>query len=91
MNFQPVNRHMLVEPISLEKEETQVLLPDDYKPSEEQYRLCKVLKIANDCTKNVRPTTLVVVSAAMIEEIKISDRVFHLVLENYIVGVLDED
>ena len=77
MKFTPVNRHILINPIELEKEESQVLLPEDYKLLEEQFKLCKVLEIASDCTKEIKPSTLkgcfVVVNAGMIEEIKIED------------------
>tara|TARA_Y100000310_G_C20282105_1_gene623098 strand:- start:301 stop:597 length:297 start_codon:yes stop_codon:yes gene_type:complete len=94
MNFQPVNRYLLVKLVDPEKKESQVLLPEDYKPSKEQFKLCEVLKIANDCTREMRPSVLegcyIVANASMIEEIKVFNETFHLVLENYVMGVVDD-
>jgi len=90
MNFKPVNRHLLIEPIDLEEaEESQVLLPEGWAPAEERFRLYRVLKISNDCTKEIKESTLVAVEASMVEEIKILNKSFCLVLENYIVGIID--
>lgn len=91
MNFQPVNRHMLIEPIEIaETAESQVLLPEDYKPSDERYKLCKVVKVAADCTEQVAPNILAIVNASMIEEIRVLDNRFFLVLENHIMGVVGD-
>ena len=93
MNFQPVNRHLLIKPVESKKEESQVLLPEDYKSSEERFKfkLCEVLKIANDCTIEVNPSVFVMVNTSMIEEVKVFNETFHLILENYIVGIVDEN
>ena len=48
-----------------------------------------MLKISNDCTKEIKESTLVAVEASMVEEIKILNKSFCLVLENYIVGIID--
>lgn len=93
MNIRPVNRQLLVEPIQIPKEnggKSAVLLPDDYKPQKEQYKLCRILEVAEDCASVFQPNTLAIVNAPMVEKIRVLDNTIHLVLENHIVGVVDE-
>tara|TARA_Y100000310_G_scaffold60902_1_gene56156 strand:+ start:63 stop:356 length:294 start_codon:yes stop_codon:yes gene_type:complete len=89
MNFQPVNRHLLIKPVESKKEESQVLLPEDYKSSEARFKLCEVLKIANDCTIEINLPVFVMANTSMIEEIKMINETFHLILENYVIAIVE--
>ena len=93
MNVKPVNRQLLVEPIEIPKEKNKkpaVLLPDDYNPKQEQYKLCRILKVSEDCSQSFQANTLAIVNAPMVEKIQVLDSVIHLVLENHIVGIVNE-
>tara|TARA_Y100000310_G_C20366418_1_gene661407 strand:+ start:124 stop:405 length:282 start_codon:yes stop_codon:yes gene_type:complete len=92
MRFVPVNRHLLVEPLPEAKEEPKILLPEDYHPKE-QFAVVNLLRASPESNSGPnsyhwKPGRKLIVNAAMLEEIKIEDRVFHVILENYVVGVL---
>tara|TARA_R110000824_G_scaffold227766_5_gene415620 strand:- start:628 stop:909 length:282 start_codon:yes stop_codon:yes gene_type:complete len=93
MKIKPVNRQLMIEPIQIPKGEgkkSEVLLPDDYKPQKEQYKLCRILEVAEDCMSSFQPNTLAIVNAPMVEKIQVLDDIIHLVLENHVVGIVDE-
>ena len=74
-----------------------MLLPEDYKPSEEKYISATVVEIANDCKSIfrelkhdfLRKSCDIIVHRSMIEEINYDNKNFFLVLENHVVGILD--
>ena len=91
----PANRHVQIVP-HLNKgdhEESAVLLPEDYQPEEDRYVLATLVSVAPDCSKQLlalkrgKERSEVLVDRAMIEKIECKGKVFHLVLENYIVGI----
>ena len=96
--FKPVNRHMLVVPHIIEKggNTSGVLLPEDYKPEEERYIAATVVDIAPDCSshyRNLRRGTFtsnreIVIDRSMLEEVKYKGKSYHVILENYVVGLL---
>ena len=96
MIFHPRNRHLLVELLPEEEEqESAVLLPDNYKPKTEQYVPVKVIDQAPDCKidNDIYPGphaegNIVIVENSMLNEIKYGDKTFHIVLENYVLGVV---
>lgn len=92
MNFKPVNRHLQVELIQLPKDKSKssVLLPENYNPRSEQYKLCRVVAVADDCAKHFVKKTLIAVNAPMIEKVRILDEEVHLILENHVVGIVNE-
>ena len=93
MNFCPVNRHLLLEPISNEEEEkekTTILVPDDYKPKS-LYDIYKVNAIASDCKLKIKPNCLIAVDNSMVQEININSLKFYLLLENHVLGVYEEE
>ena len=94
MNFKPVNRYLLIEPIEIKPEKEKkvsVLLPEAYNPREDRFKLCRVVSIGPECTRNVRPNSLAVVDNTMVEKIEVLGQTFFLILENHVVGVVDED
>ena len=86
----PLNRFLLIEPISEQEPEQEsfVLVPDSYQPKS-PYIQAKVLDFAHDCKIKVRKNQIVVVDNSMIQEIDINKKTNFLVLENYVVGVVE--
>ena len=96
MIFAPRNRYVLLEEIALEQEEegrTTILLPEEYKVKINPYDTYTVVACAEDCTKvnNNDLGKRVVVNNAMIETINISHDKHLIILENHIVGVLQDE
>ena len=92
MFLDPRNRHLLVglEPEKEEeKKETGVLLPDSYKPQQSPYVATKVIELAPDCLIDCKPNDTIVVDRSMLNEMNFGDETFYLVLENYVLGVLE--
>jgi co-chaperonin GroES (HSP10) len=92
MNFKPVNRHLQIELVQIPKDKTEssVLLPENYNPRSEQYKLCRVVAVADDCAKHFAKKTLIAVNASMIEQVKILEKEVHIILENHVVGIVNE-
>ena len=93
--LKPANRHLLIVP-HVQKNETNsgVLLPEDFKPEQSQYIEATVVDVAEDCNKQFRQlryenidSGLIVVDRSMIQEVTLKDKVHHLILENYVLGV----
>jgi hypothetical protein len=82
--------------ISLEEQEetSQILLPEDYKPKhkEEYHVTVRVLDVATDAHNLFSlQNKKIVVQSNGIEEITVNDKIHYLVLENYIVCVVEDD
>ena len=89
MNIQPWNRRLLIElPREEEQNDSSILLPEDYKPNTNDHLIGKVLATASDAAKELVGKK-VVIPPISIEEIQIDDVTYYLILENYIVAVLD--
>tara|TARA_B100001123_G_C15058339_1_gene926511 strand:- start:357 stop:656 length:300 start_codon:yes stop_codon:yes gene_type:complete len=92
MHFGPRNRHLYVELLRQENEnETQILLPDDYKPPSDAYIAARLLDWAPDCNGTYFEDDVVVVRENMIEEVKVGPETFFVVLENHVVGVMEDE
>ena len=89
-DFLPKNRHLLIEPLVREEETKPFLLPEDYQKALPKYTVAKLLRQSPDCTNitHVDDNIRVVVNTNMIEEITIGENTHHVVLENYVIGVL---
>ncbi len=97
--LKPVNRHLLVVPHPQKEEEDAptVLLPDGYTSAKrDKYVLATVVDVSSDCAKHfqeLKPTrtptpVTIVVDQSMLEEIEVNSGRHHLVLENYVVGII---
>ena len=89
MIFKPLNRHVLIRPVATDDEpaeEATILLPDGYKPKNNTYDIAIVLRSAPDCKSLDR----VVVQSSMVEKIEFGGKQIHVILENYIMGTIDE-
>ena len=91
MILDPRNRHLLVEllPEEEDQEKSAVLLPDNYRPSKSQHVAVRLLEKAPDCSVQCTNGSILVVENSMLNEISYNDHVFHLVLENYVLGVIE--
>ena len=93
MNFTPVNRYIQIETVEEKPQaltQTGIVLPDDFKPTEEQYVIVKIKGWADDVKfkSKLWVNHEIIVDRSMIEEVKLSDETVQVVLENYVVGIL---
>ena len=89
MKFNPKNRYLLVETEKQEDDNTGVLLPEGYVVSRDKYVVATVIKSAPDCKgESISSGTKVVVDTTMLEEVSVLGQTYEIVLENYIVGLL---
>ena len=89
--FEPVNRYILIN-IPEQNEETSnlsIILPDDYKTPDESHLLVSAIRAAADVRFNIQEGSKVVVDRSMIEEIKIGGTIYNVILDNYVVGIVE--
>jgi len=89
--FKPVNRYVLIEnrPPKNETETPMgILLPEDFKPTEERYVCTDVLDWAEDVRFELSKGSQVVVDNSMIEEITVNNTTYSIIQDNYIVGII---
>ena len=88
--FNPVNRYIS---ISLQPEgdssDSLIVLPDDYQPEPENYVEVKAICAAADVRFKVLSGTKLVVDRSMIEEISIGGTNYNVILDNYVIGIVD--
>ncbi len=101
--IKPVNRHLLVVPHyprQVKETETGVLLPEGFESHEnETYIEATVVDVAEDCAnqfrhlkyENINHNNKIVIDQSMLQTINVKNRKFHLILENYVVGLYRED
>ena len=90
--FNPVNRYILIDiPAKKEEEETDslIVLPEDYKPEEERYLEVTTLAAAKDVRFSLPHLTKLIVDRSMIEEIKVGGSIYSVILDNYVVGMIE--
>lgn len=88
--FKPVNRHILVDYSPPEaKPESGILLPDDYVAPTEDYVTVDVLGWADDVVIPVHEKAQVIIDKKMLEKITVEHSNYYLILENYVIGVID--
>ena len=90
--FKPLNSHIQIEPGAPDTKETTtgILLPDDFKATEERYITATVVARSQDVKLpgSLQKGTQVVVDRAMIEEINFGNKSINVILENYILGII---
>ena len=91
--FVPVNRHILIEPPSSPIEPANsdfgILLPDDYEPALSTHVAVKILDWAEDVKLRLEDYQTAVVQRSMIEEVVYKQQTFHIILENYVFGLIE--
>mgnify|MGYP003627712702 CR=1 FL=1 len=91
--IQPVNRYIeVVVPTTLNPGDTTILLPADFKPQEERYKVVKIQSWAPDVrfAERLSIGCEALVDHSMVEEIKIGNRLITIVQDNYIIALLTE-
>ena len=93
----PSNRHLAIVPhFKKKEEESGFIMPDDYKRDIPKFIRATVLDTAPDCKgqflklqRGLFPDSRdILVDSSMIEEVEINNKKYHLILENYVVGIL---
>ena len=88
--FTPVNRYVLIDvPRQETADDSPIVLPDDYKPQEERFVEVDALKAAQDVRFHIQEETKLIVDRSMIEEISIGGTIYNVILDNYIVGMIE--
>ena len=91
MKFSPRNRHLLVEVAEEEPKEenkSSFLLPEDYKPKNPAHSYVRIREVSPDCTINISKSDMALVETRMLTEFEIAGETKHLILENYVLGVV---
>ena len=88
--FKPVNRHILIEvPSTDQEQESLIVLPEDYKPEEEKFIEAVAMSSAEDVRFMVKKGSKLIVDRSMIEEISVGGTIYNVILENYVVGMIE--
>jgi co-chaperonin GroES (HSP10) len=88
--FKPVNRHLLIEMPIENDTESLVILPESYQPKNNTHAVVSVLDAAEDSKYQLTKNTQIVVDRSMIEEIYVGHTIYNVILENYILGILED-
>ena len=95
LTFKPVNRHIVIELIETPKPEagSGILLPEDYAVKEERYGVARVVARASDVSfaPHLVRGREIIVDRSMVEEVELQEQTFQIILENYVLGIIDED
>ena len=83
----PVNRFLVVEVIAEQKKESGVLVPDDYRQDKSAYSVVTIIKSSPE--SEFQSGSKLVVPTHMIEELDIFGEKHCIVLENHVVGILN--
>lgn len=96
--FKPLNRYILVEPQPDEQRETNsgIVLPDNFKPTEERYTVVSVIAWADDvrfknklaAASGKQELPKLIIDKSMLEEIIVDETKYNVILDNYIIGIL---
>ena len=94
--FKPVNRYIQIKlPEVVHQTTSGIVLPDDFKPTEERYGTAEVINYAPDVRFKDQIVMFggvgasIIVDKSMIEEITINNDTISIVLDNYIVGIIN--
>tara|TARA_Y100001973_G_C5150102_1_gene307606 strand:- start:839 stop:1102 length:264 start_codon:yes stop_codon:yes gene_type:complete len=85
--MRPCNRYILIKPTQEEEDKSVVLVPEDYRPKTNPHTVAEVLDWSDDVKLQLYENMKVVVNTSMIEEVSVSGKTHHLVLENYVLAV----
>jgi len=92
--FKPVNRYIQIKINKPEQDldEYGIVLPDDYNPKEERYIVADVVSCATDVRFHFEMVEgkKIVIDQSMIEEITINNETISIILDNYVVGLVEE-
>lgn len=90
--FKPLNRHIQIEFGNEDSNQTElgILLPEDFKPTEERYTPATVVSASDDVKflNSLEKGTKIIIDKSMVEEIKFDNKSINVILENYILGII---
>ncbi len=91
--FKPCNRYLLVERLSQEDSQVESLiaLPEGSFRSENRYEKVRIISVAPSVRPPIAEGKYAVVLNHMIEEVDFGSGTNYLVLENHVLGILEED
>lgn len=89
MNFEPCNRHILIERSQEQEEEPLIALPDGYRTTQ-KYEKVRIKSISPDVKPPISPGQTAIVLSHMVEEVDFGEGKVYLVLENHVVGIVKE-
>ena len=88
----PVNRYIIIEIIEPPTPEiaSGIVLPEDFKPTEERYISAKVIGWAQDVrfAQELNAGGTLLIDRSMAEKIKLAGEDIHIILDNYVIGIL---
>jgi len=90
--FKPVNRYIQIKlPEIVPQTASGIVLPEDFKPTEERYSTAEVVSYASDVRfkEQIACGVSVIIDKSMIEEITINNSKINVVLDNYVVGIIN--
>ena len=93
MMLNPRNRHLLVVPQDTQEQEedSAVLLPENYRKPQSPYVAVSVMAAAPDVSQLLIAGDTLVVERSMLKEVTFRGESFYLVLENYILGIVEQE
>ena len=90
--FKPVNRYILVDLLRKHSDDTEslIVLPEEYKTQdEERFAEVQAIAYASDVRFELSAGVNLVVDQSMIEEISIGGTIYSVILDNYVVGMIE--
>jgi len=88
--LRPVNRYITIEiPAPSNSQESLIVLPEDYKAPVEAYIEVRALEAAKDVRFSIQESNRLIVDRYMIEEITIGGTIYNVILDNYVVGMIE--
>jgi len=92
MRVEPQNRHLLVEVLeSAQDDKPTILVPDDYAiKASAEHELVRILATAPDSSL-FEAGQCAVVEGHMVKSVKTGEDIFHLVLENYVLALVEDE
>ena len=95
--FKPVNRYIQINLPQVEPQTPSgIVLPEDFKPTEERYSKAEIVAYASDVRFKDQLAMCggkgvsVIVDKSMIEEITINNSKINVILDNYVVGIIKQ-
>lgn len=80
----PMNRYLVIEPVEEKKTSTGILIPDDVSVESSRYSVAEIKKAHLE--SGLTSGMLILVPSHMVEEASFFGETYYLVLENHVVG-----
>lgn len=91
-DFKPVNRYIHIDLDPQEdKKEQLIVLPESYKKPEEKHTVVRCISWADDVRFFLKYLDKLIIDRKMVEEITVGEETFHVILDNYILGILQKE